>query len=834
MKKAGKRTLLVTMLIIICLSVSSFPLLSCGSSSDNAPGPEVVNQSKTARLVSGIAQTDSIAERVEAINKIVNQGYSLGLLDENGNQLNDNVAEDAVSLTPDDIAAFAHFVDDGRYNTVGNVVDYLAEVGVVLTETGEIITMEDFLPDLQTYVDWSFAHSDDPDSQLGILLASGPGMEPPASSPDVSAETQISPMAAVLMLGDVLIGKPEADETATNPFVKKAYAAEVQQTAAKILGLITKIESILSSTSVASTGEFFVNIGKKIGWVEKDAKNPLKIEIPTVVKKIISAFAFGNYFAVRMRTATTSANPQDFPVVTSVKLNSLYDSVLINMALVLAPPGYTPGATPQVVTSIPVVYTARLLSPNETGVGRDLYPDANAIMVQATELAATSAQGHIIDMATSEGQLTGFELKATKLDNDSPRVAILYGSASILTGDLAEQFEKYKEQYSGVIKSLGLKPEELADMFQVLKTAIKVSPWMAEVILGHEQVTISPAGFTGKPGDTASFTAHTTNMKPGYTWAWEVVKKESIGYKPIYQTTGGETLGIAFPEPGTYLVNAKLYEGQGSLASLLGEAEVEAVITAESVPMEIEVKGPDITGTGQPLVQGREYTFTAKTPTQDGLPDNPVYVWGFGNEGGLEIPFSNKATWAFSGTGNWLVWVDLYDTDTSGKPLRSASLEISVVAPEESDENYLNDINQMKKFHIHLSVRSILKDGRTITDSFSPQIKDAVVIWNGIDFHMEWGNSGNKVSMTGHVSPDGKILEQLIIRQDFEADGGENQWTEMEIADLPFWEDTMPDRFAVDIYNEDVGDYVVNYSSYRTATYSWDDEAFLQIRFTRE
>ena len=132
MAKAGKRTLLITMLIIVCLSVSSFPLLSCGSLSDDTPGPDDVNQSKTAQRISDIARTDYIEERVEAINKIVNQGYSLGLLDENGNQLNDNVAEDAVSLRPDDITAFAHFVDDGRYNTVGNVVDYLAEVGVVL------------------------------------------------------------------------------------------------------------------------------------------------------------------------------------------------------------------------------------------------------------------------------------------------------------------------------------------------------------------------------------------------------------------------------------------------------------------------------------------------------------------------------------------------------------------------------------------------------------------------------------------------------------------------------------------------------------------------------
>ncbi|MBN2075251.1 MAG: hypothetical protein JW762_06845 [Dehalococcoidales bacterium] len=834
MEKAGKHTLLITMLIIVCLSVSSFPLLSCSSSSDDTLGSDGIDQSKTARLVSGIVQTNSIEERVEAINKIVNQGYSLGLLDEKGNQLNDNVAEDAVSLTPDDITAFASFVDDGRYNTVGNVVDYLAEVGVVLVETGEIITTEDFLPDLQTYVDWSFAHSDDPDSQLGILLASGPSMEPPALPPDISTETQISPMAAVLMLGDVLIGKPEADAIVTTPFMKKAYAAEIQQTAANILGLITKIESTLSSKPVASTAEFFVNIGKKIGWVEKDTKNPLKIEIPTMVKKIISAFAFGNHFAVRMRTATTSANPQNFPVVTSVKLNGLDDSIPINMALVLAPPGYTPGAKSQVINNIPVVYTARLLSPNETGVGRDLYPDANAIMVQATELAATYAQGHIIDMATSEGQLTGFELKATKLDNDTPRVAILHGSASILTGDLASQFEKYKEQYSGVITSLGLKPEELADMFQVLKTAIKVSPWMAEVILGNEQVTILPAEFTGKPGDTASFTAQTTNMKPGYHWGWEVLKKETIGYKPIYQTTESEKLSITFPEVGTYLVTARLYEGQGSLANLIGEDEVKAVITAESVPLEIEVRGPDITGTGQPLVQGQEYSFIAKTTTPGGLPDNPLYVWGFANEGSLEIPFTNEAAWAFSDTGNWLVWVDLYDTDTSGKPIQSASFEISVVAPEESGKNYLNDINQMKKFHISLSVSSILKDGRSVINTFSPQIKDVEVFWNGVDFHMEWDSYGHKGSVTGHVSPDGTILEQLIIRDEFEADGGENQWTEMEIADLPFWEDPMPDRFAVDISDENVGDYVVNYSNYRTATYSWDDEAYLQIRFTRE
>ncbi|UCC17172.1 MAG: hypothetical protein JSU58_01090, partial [Dehalococcoidales bacterium] len=455
-------------------------------------------------------------------------GRSLGLLDENGKQLNPNVSDDAISLTPEDIASFSTFVEIGHYSTVGDVIDYLAEVGVVLSEVDTVINPTDFLPDLQEYVDWSFRNGDDPDSQLGILLGSGPQMVLPADPPEMQTSTQISPMAAVMMLGDILIGTEDnVEKPSAGLFTKVAHAADIQETAKRIKGLITQIQYLTKPANL--TMSMIQDAGKIMGFVKKSDKPPPQIEIPDAAKKIIGAFALGSHFAVRLSglEAGKSTAPKDIPILKSFDLEALgqIGSQIIIASLVLVSSDEN---APVVLVDdqIPIVYSLRLLSPFETGAGTDLYPDANAILIRGQLMQETAAGEHILDIVTGNTEFYEglFTVQATKLDNKEPRVALLHASASILTGDLGAQFEKYRKQYSSTISALGLKPEDLTEMFNVMQTAVKVSPWVAQVILvGGKQVTIEPDKLVGKPDTGYTFTASIDDQPAGSVWIWEAV-----------------------------------------------------------------------------------------------------------------------------------------------------------------------------------------------------------------------------------------------------------------------------------------------------------------------
>lgn len=811
--------------LALLIVLTALPLLSCGSSPVEPTGPSGVDIGEIVQLVSDIARADSVDDRAEAINAVVKQGLSLGLFDENGNQLNENVAADAVSLTPEDVSAFAAFVDDGRYQTVGNVVDYLSELGVVLVDTSEIITTGDLLPDLQQYVNWSFAHPDDPESQLGILLASGPGMEPPTSTPQMTAETQISPLASVLMLGDILIGKPDEDITAMNPFVKKACAADIQKTAVRIMGLITKIESTLSSEAGQFLAGLATDLGKRLNLVKKDAN--LKIEVPALAKKIISAFAFGNYFQVRMRTVTDTSISSLWPVDKSLLLDAIDPGYLINPVLVLAPASANEGDHYEIMQEVPVVFTARLLSANEDGTGKDLFPDANAVLAPGNAICKTAANGHRLDTVASSDFAASFYVRATRLDNTVERHAVLHTSASILTGDLAEQFEKYKEPYGTVIKNLGLKPEELAEMFTLLSSAVKVAPTMSQVILfkGGKAV-ISPESFSGKPGDSCTFTVKKENLPAKPFWTWELEKKPGgIIFDPDLDKVNSPTASISFPDVGEYVISVILWEGDPNTSGRkIDWAEATATITGG--PMDIEITGPDITGPGQPLVQGKEYKFIARTGA---VPEDPVYVWYF-PDGTQEMPFTNEITWAFPDTGNWLVAVDLFNTDTSTKPIQSASIEVKVVASETPETDVLKHLQEMTYFDIDFSIAGTLSGGNNRGYGFGLDDYGAQVSWDGVNFSVSWSYSGRSGTATGQVSPDGTKILRMTLLYEFETDEGPG-WYRLEITGLPLWEDNYNDMFNQRVDDEDVQQYVSSFTTHESFTADWSGDVLLNIYF---
>ncbi|MFC1959053.1 hypothetical protein ACFLV6_04005, partial [Chloroflexota bacterium] len=374
-------------LMIIVLS----SILSCGPSSDDPATQTSSVEGEIVQLVNHITQAESDEQRRDAINEVVEQGRSLGLLDDNGNQFNPNVPDDAISLTPEDIASFSTFVEIGQYSTIGDMVDYLAETGVVLSSTGAVITLVDFLPDLQEYIDWSFENSDHTDSQLGILLASGADMQTPPSAPVIESSTQISPMAGVLMLGDILIGTGDEKETTSrNWFGKAAYAADVQQTAIRIQGLITKIESGLKPAQ--STISFLRKAGELTGFLEESKEPPQEIKVPDIAKKIIGAFALGSHFAVRMHSfkAVSSTATKDYPILKSFEIDQIGESNVVILSLVLVSSDKSAPVT-ILEDEIPIMYSVRLLSPGETGVGTDLYPDANAILSPYGIIASTAS-----------------------------------------------------------------------------------------------------------------------------------------------------------------------------------------------------------------------------------------------------------------------------------------------------------------------------------------------------------------------------------------------------------------------------------------------------------
>ena len=151
----------------------------------------------------------------------------------------------------------------------------------------------------------------------------------------------------------------------------------------------------------------------------------------------------------------------------------------------------------------------------------------------------------------------------------------------------------------------------------------------------------------------------------------------------------------------------------------------------------------------------------------------------------------------------------------------------------EESPNHLVELHQMKKFALDFAVQHNYVEGMSGVflwdwDSFGE------VVWDGINFSMEWSQYSHFERMTGRVSEDGTSIEQLKIRHEFIDSQGQTTWHELEIQNLPFWEDTMPDRFLVEVDDKDVEKYVTYFNSYRTAGYQWNDEARLFVRFLPE
>lgn len=325
------------------------------------------------------------------------------------------------------------------------------------------------------------------------------------------------------------------------------------------------------------------------------------------------------------------------------------------------------------------------------------------------------------------------------------------------------------------------------------------------------RLTIKPANLIGDTKTKYSYTA-TCEHPPEGNLSYKLNFGDGTGDEWV--TGGTNTIQHTFAKEGDLVITTELYSDAipGRIATA---SENARIIDYDLV---IIVPSP-------PFFQGEEYTFCADVSNRE-LPENPLYEWNFDDGNGIIIPFSNEATHLYTEEGNYTVTVTLHDSDsTEAAILATATAEVQV----EASADYLIALHEMNKFSLDFSVLRTIAGGSSGVFNWDWD-SHGDVIWDGVNGSMEWEQNGHSERMTCRVSEDGTMIEQLIIRHEF----GDTEWYELEIQNLPFWEDTMPDRFIVDVDDENVSTYVVYFNTYRTVGYQWTDDTRLYVRFLKE
>jgi WD40 repeat protein len=416
-----------------------------------------------------LAQAESQGAAEAAIQDIVGQSFSLGLLDEQGTQLNPYIGPEAVSLTPDDVAAYAIASAGGYYRTIDYVVEFLAHVGLSLDAAGQPITTTDLLPDLQVYVDWSFAHPDDPKSALGLLLAAGPELEVPDSPPQMEGNTRISPLAGLLLLADLLIGVEQqfipADlllDDGTTSAIKKAAPVQQDQDdlIVRVKGLVRVLHYTLNSGTVKLLAmtlpekmqEQISNIRKNLG----------------VIRALIAIYEAADHFAVRtVHMDGTRANYLELK-----KTGSFYPLESKLVAII-------PGSGEQEVKGVPLTYHVQLFSPYEAISGGPLFEDADAVLVPAKANDPnykSGLNGHRLRATTNVAE---YDIEAKNMRNEEKKTALLFASVRVPLDRFGRVLQEYKETIEWL--TIGVTVEELQKMVNILARDIKPMPTMSIV-----------------------------------------------------------------------------------------------------------------------------------------------------------------------------------------------------------------------------------------------------------------------------------------------------------------------------------------------------------------
>ena len=516
----------------------------------DVPGvPRASAASSPAQLIASVAGATTDAEREIALERLIAQGYSLGILDENGNQVNRNVAADAASLNPDDLAALNWLTAEGYSRPIGSVVDYLAAAGVVMASTGNVITFQDFLPELQRYVNWSFQNPSDPKSSLGLLLASGPDMNVPRSPPTFTEWTPISPTASMLMLADVLLGvKEPPQKQASGWFNSVAYAADLQETAQEIEGLLIIAKPVL----------------KELGY-----------EIPEVAAKLLAAFAAGNRFAVRL----VDSRALSFDAEGKAIVVRRYEHPAVNLTAAFLEPVVVLVPSGQVLRDVPAQYTLNLLSSFDMSYGAGpLYPDADMLMTSDKAVkegwAKMGLGGHRLEIdGKLPAQRASFAVFRGNIANTEPRGVFLHAAAAIPIPNIVAILLKYGTPIMSVLEF-----DQFIELYEKMEAAAKVTPWFTTIVMAPKtEVTLEPANLQGEPNKAYTFTATIKNApkdffiewvsrspegntvrdgKPGetstsFTWQREGTCEVSALVRLEVGYTFGEAAYIPFSQPGS-------------------------------------------------------------------------------------------------------------------------------------------------------------------------------------------------------------------------------------------------------------------------------------------
>jgi len=164
MKKNNSRFQGLCSILIISLLIMTPLFVSCGSSGSGGEeeNGQVTDLPEIVKMINAYSDATTESEKTKALQNIAISSPSLGVLDVDGNQLNPDAKNTDINMTQIDMDLYVSLIDEGYYRTVGEVIDFLKEAGIVLKATGEAITFEDVQQDIQSYVNWSFANADDP------------------------------------------------------------------------------------------------------------------------------------------------------------------------------------------------------------------------------------------------------------------------------------------------------------------------------------------------------------------------------------------------------------------------------------------------------------------------------------------------------------------------------------------------------------------------------------------------------------------------------------------------------------------------------------------------
>jgi len=309
-------------------------------------------------------------------------------------------------------------------------------------------------------------------------------------------------------------------------------------------------------------------------------------------------------------------------------------------------------------------------------------------------------------------------------------------------------------------------------------------------------------------------------IKRGYPKKWEFINistgqpdaglTEDVSVKDSLYTAGVQEIEHTFQNAGKYKVLFTISDYEWAGGNIIASAETTIDVTT----------GFTIVPPQGSLMTGQEYKFIASTNSPGDLTKAPSYEWDFGDGTMKVIPYSNEVIHSYDKSGKHVIYVEVFDSEEeAANVLGTAYLTINV----EESSNHLLELHEMKKFALDFAVQHDYVEGMS-----------GEVNWDGINFSMEWSQYNHSERMTGRVSEDGTRIEQLKIRHEFIDSKGRTEWYELEIQNLPFWEDTMPDRFIVDISKQEVEKYVTYFNSHRTAGYQWNDESRLYVRFLPE